>query len=189
MKLFITSEDDYCVVKVLATASAVNLQLDVEKTTNEVLKELSPSGTEKSFALETSTGEILYKHIEILKFLASLCTTSNLRGSNNEDIEKVNYWLDLAWQQMEVPIQLLLALSSSDSKEFQMGSEEKSHVTISTKGDIATRLTIIENHLSSKTFFVGENITLADISLFVVCGMVSKLGKLFSIYLSICLCN
>ena len=39
-----------------------------------------------------------------------------------------------------------------------------------------TALTVAENHVKSRTYFVGERLTIADISYFAVIGSIIKLG-------------
>ena len=42
--------------------------------------------------------------------------------------------------------------------------------------DIKSAMTVAENHVKSRTYFVGERLTIADISYFAVIGSIIKLG-------------
>lgn len=72
----------------------------------------------------------------------------------------------------EVPVQLLLALSS-DAKVSQA---EKSTYQKKAVADTTVALSIIEKHLFSRTYLVGERVTIADISLYAVIGAILKLN-------------
>ena len=59
-------------------------------------------------------------------------------------------------------MQLLLALSS----DVKLSQAEKSTYQKKAVADTTVALSIIEKHLFSRTYFVGERVTIADISLY-----------------------
>lgn len=72
----------------------------------------------------------------------------------------------------EVPLQLLQVLRSGtcDLTEAEKAVFEKKAIA-----DIINALTVADKHLSSQTYFVGERLTVADISYFAVIGAIIKL--------------
>ena len=73
-------------------------------------------------------------------------------------------------------MQLLLALRSGDPAYAVGDATEKSRLESKALGDLAKALSTVETHLSSRTFFVGERMTIADISFFAVVCAVLQLG-------------
>ena len=73
-------------------------------------------------------------------------------------------------------MQLLLALRSGDPACATGDATEKTRMESKALGDLAKALATVETHLSSRTFFVGERMTIADISFFAVVCAVLQLG-------------
>jgi asparaginyl-tRNA synthetase len=79
---------------------------------------------------------------------------------------------------IEVPLQVLLALASSDPA-FILSPTDKPSVEAQAKKDIASGLATVEKHLSSRSFVATAGLTVADVSLFVVASQLQGMG-LFS---------
>lgn len=75
----------------------------------------------------------------------------------------------------EVPVQLLLAVRSGDPA-LAVAPADKKQLEGKALADIAKALAAVEQHLSSRTFFAGERMTIADISFFAVVGAILRLG-------------
>lgn len=149
LKLFICNED-YTTLKVQIVASVVGADMSVEKSTELTRLEASA----KNMVLQTSGGN-LTQHIAILRFLAGLSSSSNLLGAEDIDRAQVDQWLEFSWQELEVPLQLLLNSSESESVVRQATQ------------DVVNNFSVLEDHLSSRTYLVGETLSVSDISLFV----------------------
>lgn len=61
------------------------------------------------------------------------------------------------------------------SDACELTTAEKAVYEKKTIADIITALTVADKHLSSQTYFVGERLTVADISYFSVVGAIMKL--------------
>lgn len=68
----------------------------------------------------------------------------------------------------EVPLQTALALKSTDSKNptFALSADVKKNLQARCRADILTVLRVLEDHLSAQTFFVGERLTVADVTVY-----------------------
>ena len=75
----------------------------------------------------------------------------------------------------EVPLQLLLGLQSA-TNPIVVDVEERPLLEKRAKTDIFNPLTVLEEHMASRTYIVGEKITLADVSLFAAYSTVLQLG-------------
>lgn len=75
---------------------------------------------------------------------------------------------------IEVPVQTLIALKNGPSEAITV--EDVPRVEKLSKTDIFNNLTVLEEHLSTRTYVVGEKISIADLSLFAVYRTVLELG-------------
>lgn len=92
-----------------------------------------------------------------MKILASFNPLYNLKGSTEYDQAQVESWLTYGVTNIEVPISALKASSSS------------SELTNSIKNDLESALFVINSHVMSSTYMVGDDVTIADIAL--VCAL------------------
>lgn len=69
--------------------------------------------------------------------------------------------MDFAWNEIEIRLQVLLGSASS----LGVTAEQKTTLDARVKSELPQYLTVLENHLESRTFLVNERVTLADISL------------------------
>jgi asparaginyl-tRNA synthetase len=143
---------DYCLKKILATSFYAGVELKVTKDT------VNPSSC--AFVLSTPQGTI-NKTNAILRYLAEISPAQALLGENSYETSQVDQWLDYAWNEIEVRLQILLASPSA----LGVTIEQKNALVTRVKNEFPDSLSVLENHLESRTFLVNEKITLADISL------------------------
>lgn len=203
--------DDYCLTKVIVTASVAGVKVNVTKgISHEELALLDAAS--KSMVLKTSSG-IITQHVAMLRFIAEMVPAVQLTGVTAFDAALVDQWLDFSWCELgtlqskpftdiyalscvpfaisvmchlicpvnplspsaEVPVQLLQVLKASDCS---LAQSERSIYENKAVADIISALKIVEKHLKSQTYFVGERLTIADISYFSVIGALLKLGAI-----------
>jgi elongation factor 1-gamma len=126
-------------------------QMGVDNKTPEFLAK-NPLG--KVPVLETDEG-FVYESNAIARHLARLGENS-LFGSNEYEEALVNQWLDFSSGEIELPVIVWLG-PIFGHLEFN------AEATNLAKGDIRKVLTILNEHLATRTFLVGERISLADI--------------------------
>jgi len=137
-------------LKVIATAIAAGVHLDrVEvKSQEDVIKATGPIA--KSLALTFDKTAHIGTTISMMRTIASIAPATKLLGAT--DIEKAHgdAWLSFIWSSIDMPIESMI-LSPHEA----------------TKADLASSLQVIESHLASKSYMVGDAITCVDISLVV----------------------
>ncbi|KAG1725780.1 uncharacterized protein EDB91DRAFT_1229302 [Suillus paluster] len=108
-------------------------------------------------AFEGANGLNLTEGAPIARYLAGLAPNSGLLGSTPEDAALVDQWVHFAESEIVVPTEMIMGMLRNFAPyskgihtffaEFQMRS-----------------LLTLETHLSTRTFLVGDRITLADIT-------------------------
>jgi len=118
-------------------------------------KKLNPVG--KVPVLSTPDGPI-FESNAILRYLARSAPASNLIGNSFYEQAQVDQWLDFTAFELEPPRNLwiypLQGLMSIDPKASKKA-----------KADLETNVKILNDHLESRTYMVGERVTIADIAL------------------------
>lgn len=180
---FLTSssshDSDYCISKVLILAALTDTKLEIEYNTNEaVLLDLQPANVPKSMALQVNDDGFITQHLSIMRYLSERSPALQLSGKTEIDLAQIDQWLNLSWQELEVPVQLLIALKQPTNKhdEFHLGLEEGNKITAKAIKDVQAKLYTFDQHLLENTFFVGEKLSIADISLFCAIGAIVKLS-------------
>jgi asparaginyl-tRNA synthetase len=156
---------DYCLKKIIATSFYNGIDL-------KVTKDLAPSSS-AAYVLVTPTGSIT-KTNAILHYLAELTPAQGLLGENSYETSQVDQWLDFAWNEIEVRLQVLLGTTSS----LGVTAEQKTSLDARVKSELPQSLTVLENHLEARTFLVNEKVTLADISLGIIFSVLKSQGIL-----------
>jgi len=126
-------------------------KMGVDNKTPDFLQK-NPLG--KVPVLETDQGAI-FESNAIARHLAKLSETS-LFGNNDYEEALVNQWIDFAVSEIDLPAGVWLY-------PILGYLEYNAEATNLAKGDIRKVLQIINEHLSTRTFLVGERISLADI--------------------------
>ena len=107
--------------------------------------------------LETEQGQ-LYESNSIIRYLAQLKPSLNLLGTDLWSQALVNQWLDWSTNELEPPI---LRLSMTAHGWIEPDNEQ----LLKAAKDAISKLEILNVHLKSNTFLVGNNITIADIAI------------------------
>jgi len=128
-----------------------DFKMGVDNKTPEFLAK-NPLG--KVPVLETDEGHI-YESNAIARHLARLSTVS-LFGNDDYEEALVNQWLDFTSGEIELPASVWLG-PIFGYLEFN------AEATNLAKGDIRKVLTLLDDHLATRTYLVGERISLADI--------------------------
>lgn len=97
-----------------------------------------------------------------MRTVADLSCTSDLYGEDEFDRSQVDQWLELSWFELEVPYSV-----------FKI-SKNNSAVLATSKKAILQALAVLNHALKSRTFIVGNRITIADIAL--ACASHETLG-------------
>eukprot|EP01029_Cantina_marsupialis_P028301 TRINITY_DN775994_c0_g1_i1.p1 TRINITY_DN775994_c0_g1~~TRINITY_DN775994_c0_g1_i1.p1 ORF type:complete len:406 (+),score=60.44 TRINITY_DN775994_c0_g1_i1:25-1218(+) len=140
----------------------VNVKMGVENKTESFLK-MNPMG--KIPVLETEEGAI-FESNAIARYVARIRRDTNLCGKTFFEAGVVDSWIDFAANELDIA-GCMWIFPLLGYMPYNAAVEEKS------KADFTKAMTILNEHLTLKTFVVGERITLADIVL--VCGMMLPL--------------
>jgi len=107
--------------------------------------------------LETSEGPI-WESNAIARYIARLDENTQLLGQDEFEQGLVDQWLDFASGELGLPARVWLY-------PILGHMENNQEATNKAKGDVRKVLDILNTHLADRTFFVGERLTLADITL------------------------
>lgn len=170
----LTSDTDYCVSKIKLLSSFLGAA-DLKLTEGVSAEEFSKLTSEKtSMVLVTDSGETLAQQTAILRYIAAAYPVFILLGSSSDGLAEtqVNSWLEFSCDELEVPLQALITLRSSGAAA--VSPEAASQIESKCKMDLNNNLSVLEEHLSTKTFLVGEKVTLADLVVFAVLHAILK---------------
>ncbi|EGF79252.1 hypothetical protein BATDEDRAFT_37118 [Batrachochytrium dendrobatidis JAM81] len=139
----------------------VHVAMGKDNKTPEFLEKF-PLG--KVPAFEGTDKCVLYESSAIAYYIASYKDGGELVGKNKQEIAQIQQFLSLADNELFLPalwwIYPILGYYPLDDKN-----------TASAKDRLKSLLTALDKHLLTRTFFVGERVTLADIVL--VCSLYS----------------
>jgi len=146
--------------KVLIAAEYNNITINIpdfkrneSNKTADFLK-VSPAG--KVPALQTPQGSV-FESNAIARYIARMRQDTGLMGATFFESAEVDQWIDFCSNNIELPASIwfypILGYMA-----------ENAAATARAKTDLASALAILNNHLSSRTYLVGEAITLADIT-------------------------
>ncbi|RHX98139.1 hypothetical protein DYB25_006479 [Aphanomyces astaci] len=146
---------------IAAEYSGVNLEIPetfvmgVDNKSPEFLK-LNPLG--KVPVLQTPEGPI-FESNAIARYIARIRADNGLLGKTFYESGQVDQWVDFVSNELELPLNALL---------YPIFGYRKWEAALEAKAieDTKKVLQILENHLLLRTYFVGEQITLADIAVF-----------------------
>jgi len=130
----------------------------VDNKTEDFLKK-NPLG--KVPVLETAEGSI-FESNAIARYVAKLNNNGKLYGSSAYEGGLVDQWIDFSVGEIDLPAAAWL-YPIFGYLPFNKAATEKA------KNDIRKVLEVLNNHLATRTFLVGERVTLADI--IVVCSL------------------
>jgi len=147
--------------KALIAAEYNNVSVDVPvfrmgaDSKNAEFKAKNPLG--KVPVLETAQG-CIFESNAIARYIARLRQDTELLGSSFIQQGQVDSWIDFSTNELEVPTTMWVY-------PILGYIQNKDEVTKKAQGDTKKALAILNNHLSTRTYMVGRQITLADIVL------------------------
>jgi len=137
--------------KALVAAKYTGVQLDVANANEQTAKN-SPYG--KIPYLETNDG-VLFEPNAIARYVARQ-GKNNLFGQNSFESAQVEQWIDFSASEIDLPASVwvfpILGYIPNNSQATQKA-----------KGDVRKVLDFLNKHLLTRTFLVGQRISLADI--------------------------
>jgi len=139
--------------KALIAAEYNGIDVAVADFDASVVKSLSPTG--KAPILQTPSG-VVFESNAIARFLAKIRRDTGLTGNGVYDEAAIDSWVDFAANELELPASVWF-YPVLGYMPFQKNAYEKA------KTDLATGLETLNSTLVTKTYLVGDKITLADI--------------------------
>jgi len=140
--------------KALIAAEYNGINVTVADFDAAVVKSLSPTG--KAPVLQTPTG-VIFESNAIARYLAKIRRDTGLTGSGLYDEAAIDSWVDFAANELELPASVWF-YPALGYMPFQKPAYEKA------KADLAKGLETLNTYLLTKTYLVGDQITLADIT-------------------------
>jgi len=137
----------------LVNVDVPEFKLGQDNKTAEFLKK-SPLG--RVPVLETASGSI-FESNAVARFVARIRNDTGLYGSTFVESAQVDSWIDFTSHDIELPATIWF-YPVLGMLPFNAAATGKA------KTDLANALTVLNNHLTDKTYLVGHKITLADIT-------------------------
>jgi len=148
-----TDNDNPSAAAVLIAAEYAQIAIELPDIAKAELEKKSPLG--KAPVLETSNGSI-HEANAIVRYIARLSKTHALYGSNDFEAGMVDNWIDFSASEIVLPASVwifpILGIISNNVD-----------ATTKAKADVRKTLDVLNKHLQTRTFLVGERITIADI--------------------------
>ncbi|KII90102.1 hypothetical protein PLICRDRAFT_53213 [Plicaturopsis crispa FD-325 SS-3] len=149
-------------IRAAAALGGVSFDLPADYTHHKDNKEapfLSKFPHGKIPSLETNDGFKLFEGTAIARYIAGLAPNSGLLGGDPKEVALVDQWIHFADTELDVSTQFLTQLVYGRLSPYS----KPLHTTILERQIRA--LNTLEKHLATRTFFVTERITLADITI------------------------
>lgn len=140
--------------KALIAAEYNGINVTVAEFDAATVKSLSPTG--KAPILQTPAG-VVFESNAIAKYLAKIRRDTGLTGNGLYEEAAVDAWVDFAANALELPTSVWV-YPVLGYMPFQKAAYEKA------KTDLAAGLATLNDYLLTKTYLVGDQITLADIT-------------------------
>ncbi|KAF7420925.1 hypothetical protein PC9H_011444 [Pleurotus ostreatus] len=148
-------------VRAVATFAGINFELPASYThfeTNKQPEFLAKFPHGKIPAWEGADGFTLFEGAAIARYLAALAPNSGLLGADLKESALVDQWAHLADSEVDTNVGLIFQLCKGIITPYN----KPFHTTASERALRA--LKTLDAHLLHHTFFVGERITLADLT-------------------------
>jgi len=144
-------------------AAYAGLKLDIVQNythyeTNKTEAFLKKFASGKIPAFEDKEGFTLFESKAIAKYVASLAPKSGLLGSNPKELAHIDQWTYFVDAEIGSALGFSLGLLKGVIQPYNKPIE--THLRERILKNVAT----LEKHLSTRTYFVGERITLADVT-------------------------
>lgn len=142
--------------KALVAAEYNGVDVTVADFDAAAVAALSPTG--KAPVLQINrTGQVIFESNAIARFLAKIRTDTGLCGDNVMEGAAIDSWVDFAANEVELPASIWF-YPVAGYMPFNKDAYGKA------KGDLAKALEILNSHLLTRTYLVGDQVTLADIT-------------------------
>lgn len=170
-----TYANSYRANKALVAAAYGNVKINVPSdfqfgVTNKTEKFLKLNPLGKVPTLETPEGG-LYESNAIARYVARLAPTANLFGKSVYEASQVDQWIDWCALELETPRGQWIYPAQGFFPFDQAGYEKG-------KAAVTKAMDHLNNHLNTRTFLVGEAVTVADIV--IVNALVDCYSMIFS---------
>ncbi|GMH57427.1 hypothetical protein TrVE_jg10876 [Triparma verrucosa] len=152
MSTLYTFPGNFRAFKALIAAEYNGMDVAVEDWSEEAAK-LSPLG--KAPVLSTPSG-VVFESNAIARYIARARADTELLGSSFVDQAQVDSWIDFCANEIELPASMW-TYPVLGYMPFNLGAYTKA------KEDLAKGLKTLDTYLLTRTYLVGEKITLADI--------------------------
>ncbi|KAG8857817.1 hypothetical protein FRB96_005536 [Tulasnella sp. 330] len=146
-------------IQAIAAYGGVEIKIGqpyIHHETNKTPEFLAKFPVGKVPAFETSEGAHIFEAIAISGYIAGLAKDAKLLGSSLGDAALINQWVTYMALEVTAPMW-------SDFYLIHHALPYNKATDMFYRGKVATGVNIIEKHLHTRTYFVGERITLADI--------------------------
>jgi elongation factor 1-gamma len=155
-----TDAGNFRAFKILIAAEYTGVDVAVPDfkigTDNQTAAFLAKSPLGRVPVLDTPQGS-LFESNAIARYIARLRPDVGLMGATFHESAQVDQWMDFSAHDLELPASLWFypVLGSIPANETIINKA---------KEDLARGLTVLNNHLSTRTYLVGDRITLADLT-------------------------
>ncbi|KZT53460.1 putative translation elongation factor eEF-1B gamma subunit [Calocera cornea HHB12733] len=149
--------------RVRAVAAAAGLKVDEPLTqagkSNKTAIFVAKFPNAKFPAFEAPDGFKLFESSAIARYLASLAPDAKLLGTTAQETALVDQWISFADNEVRVPminaLMILRGTAGAYSQEIEHHWRQR----------VIPHLEILDAHLKDNTFLVGNNLTIADLTL------------------------
>jgi elongation factor 1-gamma len=159
IKLY-TDLGNFRAFKVLIAAEYNNVSIEIPDfklgQDNKSAEFLAKSPLGRVPVLETESGSI-FESNAIARYVARMNASTELMGKSFFNSAQVDMWIDFCNHDIELPATIWY-YPVLGHLPYNAGATEKA------KADLSNALKVLESHLMSNTFLVGDKITLADIT-------------------------
>jgi len=161
LKLYATPETKVRTYPALIAAKFNQIAISTPdfKSGEEKKPEFAKNVTGKVPFLETSGGFVAGASA-VARYVAGLNPSTTLLGSNPLETAQVDSWIEAISQDFEFPV-CALTLPAQGRADIP-----DAKVTQEAKKDVSAFFGLVSKHLQTRTYLVGESVTLADIYLF-----------------------
>jgi elongation factor 1-gamma len=129
--------------------------VNVNVVSDSDVKTLSPSG--KGPVLQTPSGSVIFGSNAIARLIAKIRRDTGLAGSTLDEEATIDSWVDFSANELELPASVW-TYPVLGYMPFNAAAYEKA------KADFVAGLKTLDTYLLTKTYLVGDKITLADIA-------------------------
>mmetsp|Transcript_19201 Transcript_19201/g.67772 ORF Transcript_19201/g.67772 Transcript_19201/m.67772 type:complete len:753 (-) Transcript_19201:131-2389(-) len=158
MALVLYAADDFRGAKAAVAAALAGVEL--RRVTGAEAEAVAKEHAFGKLPLLVTREGVLPRSNAILRYIAQLREDSTLYGSGAFAAAQVDQWLDFS----AVEIDPLHAILTHTGIPEDVGDEEVAKATPAATAALKPVLAVLEAHLATRTFLVGERVTLADVA-------------------------